>query len=79
MTKKGYTPEQIHQQAPRGRNSLKPGVTPVTVNKKIGVSVHTYYRWYKRYGAIRRRLRYLVNIPFFIVIYYQYIYFAMEN
>ena len=40
---------------------LSQGETVAVISKKIGVSVHTYYRWRKEYGGLRvdqaRRLK----------------------
>jgi len=61
MAKKGYTPEQIINKLREAEISLSQGETIAIISKKIGVSVHTYYRWRKEYGGMRvdqaRRLK----------------------
>ena len=53
MAKKGYTPEQIINKLRQAEILLGRGETTALVSKKIGVSVHTYYRWSKEYGSMR--------------------------
>ena len=53
MAKKGYTPEQSINNLREAEILLSQGETVATVSKKIGVSVHTYYRWRKEYGGMR--------------------------
>jgi transposase-like protein len=53
MAKKGYTPEQIINNLREAEILLSQGETVATVSKKIGVSVHTCYRWRKEYGGMR--------------------------
>jgi len=61
MVKKGYTPEQIINKLREAEVLLSQGETTGVVSKKIGVSLHTYYRWRKEYGGLRvdqaRKLR----------------------
>ena len=61
MVKKGYTPEQIINKLREAEVLLSQGETVGVVGKKIGVSLHTYYRWRKEYGGLRvdqaRKLR----------------------
>jgi putative transposase len=61
MAKKGFTPEQIINKLREVEIFLSQGETVAIVSKKIGVSVHTYYRWRKEYGGMRidqaRRLK----------------------
>jgi len=61
MAKKGYTPEQIINKLREAEILLSQGETVALASKKIGVSVHTYYRWRKEYGVTRvdksRRLK----------------------
>ena len=53
MVKKGFTPEQIINKLREAEILLSQGETIALVSKKIGVSVHTYYRWRKEYGGMR--------------------------
>ena len=53
MAKKGYTPEQIINKLREAEILLSQGETIAAVSKKIGVSVHTYFRWRKEYGGLR--------------------------
>jgi putative transposase len=53
MVKKGYTPEQIINKLREAEILLSQGETIGIISKKIGVSVHTYYRWRKEYGGLR--------------------------
>ena len=61
MAKKGYTPEQIINRLREAEILLSQGETVTVISRKIGVSVHTYYRWRKEYGGMRvdqaRRLK----------------------
>ena len=61
MVKKGYTAEQIINKLREAEILLSQGETVAAISKKIGVSVHTYYRWRKEYGGMRvdqaRRLK----------------------
>ena len=61
MAKKGYTPEQIINKLREGEILLSRGETIAVISKKIGVSTHTYFRWWKEYGDMRidqvRRLK----------------------
>jgi putative transposase len=53
MVRKGYTPEQIITKLREAEVLLSQGATVAVVNKKIGVSDYTYYRWRKEYGGMR--------------------------
>ena len=53
MAKKGYTTEQIVNNLREVEILLRQGENVTTVSKKIGISVHTYYRWRKEYGGMR--------------------------
>jgi transposase-like protein len=53
MAKKDYTPEQIINKLREAEILLSQGETVAIVSKKIGISVHTYYRWRKEYGGMR--------------------------
>jgi transposase-like protein len=53
MVKKGYKPEQIINKLREAEILLSQGETIAIISKKIGVSVHTYYRWRKEYGGMR--------------------------
>ncbi len=53
MAKKGYTPEQIINKLREAEILLQQGAAIAVISKKIGVSVHTYYRWRKEYGGMR--------------------------
>jgi transposase-like protein len=61
MAKKGFTPEQIINKLREAEIFLSQGETVTVISKKLGVSVHTYYRWRKEYGGMRveqaRRLK----------------------
>ena len=61
MAKKGFTPEQIINKLREAEILLSQGETIAVVCKRLGVSVHTYYRWRKEYGGMRveqaRRLK----------------------
>jgi transposase-like protein len=61
MAKKGFTPEQVINKLREAEILLNQGEPVAVVSKKIGVSVHTYYRWRKEYGGLRidqaRRLK----------------------
>ena len=61
MAKKGFTAEQIINKLREAEIHLSQGETIAVISKKIGVSVHTYYRWRKEYGGMRvdqaRRLK----------------------
>ena len=61
MAKKGFTAEQIINKLREAEIHLSQGGTVAVISKKIGVSVHTYYRWRKEYGGMRvdqaRRLK----------------------
>jgi len=53
MVKKGYAPEKIINKLREAEILLSQGETIAIASKKIGVSVHTYYRWRKEYGGLR--------------------------
>jgi putative transposase len=53
MAKKGYTPEQVINKLREAELLLSQGETVAVVSKRLGVSVHTYYRWRKDYGGLR--------------------------
>ena len=53
MVKKGYTPEQIISKLREAVILLSQGASIAEASKKIGVTVHTYYRWRKEYGGMR--------------------------
>jgi putative transposase len=53
MAKKGFTPEQIINKLREAEILFNQGATIAVVSKKIGVSIHTYYRWRKEYGGMR--------------------------
>ena len=53
MVKKGFSPEQIINKLREAEILLSQGATVAVVSKKIGISVHTYYRWRKEYGGLR--------------------------
>jgi len=53
MAKKGFAPEQIINKLREAEILLNQGATIAVVSKKIGVSIHTYYRWRKEYGGMR--------------------------
>jgi transposase-like protein len=53
MVKKGYTPEQIINKLREAEILLSQGETVAVISRKIGVSVHTYYRWRREYGGMR--------------------------
>jgi putative transposase len=61
MTKKGFIPEQIINKLREAEILISQGETIVLISKKIEVSSHTYYRWWKEYGGMRveeaRRLK----------------------
>jgi len=53
MAKKGYTPEQIINKLREAEILLSQGATIAVINKKIGLSDHTYHRWRKENGGMR--------------------------
>ena len=53
MPKKSHSPEQIINKLREAEIHINQGISIAEVNRKIGITQQTYYRWRKEYGGLR--------------------------
>ena len=53
MGRRRHTPEQIITALREAEVGLASGKTAAMVNRELGISEQTYYRWRKEFGGLR--------------------------